>query len=544
EGHMKGSVERELPFDAAESKTLHMRGNSMRENRETPAAPAPDGGADRPGKAKTPEPDMHVAGESDVLIVPTKRANKVTMLAKSSAANANLAEAALAEASVVVAESAEERRATKGNAPQTLSHRTQSRGCESQGLWRVRQAARRDKRMRFTALLHHITPALLRASYWELNRSAVPGIDGERWVEYRKHLEARIEDLHGRVHRGTYRAKPSKRAWIPKTGGRRPLGISALEDKIVQQAVRTVLECVYEEDFLGFSYGFRPGRSCHNALDALWVGLTQRRVNWVLDCDIRGFFEAIDHEWLVKFLEHRIADRRILRLVRKWLRAGVSEDGEWSRTTVGTPQGAVISPTLANVYLHYVLDLWVERWRKRHARGDVIIVRYADDFVLGYQYRDDAQRCLAELGQRMQAFGLELHPEKTRLIEFGRFAAADRQRRGAGKPETFEFLGFTHWCGTRRDGKFTVKRKSMARRMSAKLKEVKDRFRVLMHAEVRTMGRWASAVVRGWMNYHAVPGNRASVVFSVHRFAVCGTGPCVGVARAVAAAGRGSACSG
>src|SRR3970282_515766 len=224
----------------------------------------------------------------------------------------------------------------------------------------------------------------------------------------------------------------------------------------------------------------------------------------------------------MKFLEHRIADRRILRLVRKWLRAGVSEDGEWSRTTVGTPQGAVISPTLANVYLHYVLDLWVERWRKRHARGDVIIVRYADDFVLGYQYRDDAQRCLAELGQRMQAFGLELHPEKTRLIEFGRFAAADRQRRGAGKPETFEFLGFTHWCGTRRDGKFTGKRKAMARRMSAKLKEVKDRFRVLMHAEGRTMGRWARAGVRGWMNYHAVPGNRASVVFSVHRFAVCG----------------------
>lgn len=516
---MKGSDQRELPFDAAESKTLHMHGSSMGENRETPAASAPDGGAGRSGKAKTSEPDTHAAGESDVLVVPTKRANKVAMLAKSSVANANLAGVALAEASVAAAESAEERRTTKGNAPQVLSHRTQSRGCESQGLWRVRQAARRDKRMRFTALLHHITPALLRASYWELNRTAVPGIDGETWVEYRKQLAARVEDLHRRVHRESYRAKPSKRAWIPKTGGQRPLGIAALEDKIVQQAVRSVLECVYEENFLGFSYGFRPERGCHNALDALWVGLMQRRINWVLDCDIRGFFEAIVHDWLMKFLEHRIADRRVLRLVRKWLRAGVSQDGEWSRTTVGTPQGAVISPILANVYLHYVLDLWVEQWRKRHARGDVIIVRYADDFVIGFQYRDEAQRCLAELHQRMRAFGLELHPEKTRLIEFGRFAATDCQRRGSRKPETFDFLGFTHCCATRRDGKFTVKRKSMAKRLRAKLKQIKDRLRVLMHAEVRTVGRWVSAVVRGWMNYHAVPGNRASV--DVFRTQVC-----------------------
>jgi len=366
--------------------------------------------------------------------------------------------------------------------------------------------------MRFTSLLHHITPELLVASYRDLNRSATPGVDGERWMEYGKELEARILDLHERVHRGSYRAKPSKRVWIAKADGRlRPLGIAALEDKIVQQAVATVLECIYEEDFLGFSYGFRPGRSCHNALDALWVGLMQRRVNWVLDADIRGFFDAIDHEWLMKFVEHRIADRRILRLIRKWLRAGVSEDGEWSRTTVGTPQGAVISPILANVFLHYVLDLWVKWWRKRHAQGDVIIVRYADDFVLGFQYRDDAQRCLAELGRRMQSFGLQLHPEKTRLIEFGRFAATDRQRRGAGKPETFDFLGFTHCCGTRRDGGFTVKRKSMAKRMRAKLKEVKNHLRVLMHSKVRDVGRWASAVVRGWMNYHAVPGNRESV---------------------------------
>jgi group II intron reverse transcriptase/maturase len=366
--------------------------------------------------------------------------------------------------------------------------------------------------MRFTALLHHVCPELLRASYFELKRSAAPGVDGMTWHEYGRDLEERIQDLHDRVHRGVYWAQPSKRAWIPKADGRqRPLGIAALEDKIVQQAVKTVLEQIYEEDFLGFSYGFRPGRSCHNALDATWVGITQRKVSWVLDADIRGFFDAIDHEWLMKFLEHRIADRRILRLIRKWLRAGVSEGGHWSRTTVGTPQGSVISPLLANVFLHYVLDLWVNQWRQRHARGEVITVRYADDFVMGFQHRDDAEQCLRALRRRLAEFGLELHPEKTRLIEFGRFAAERREKRGEGRPETFNFLGFTHGCGTTRKGAFTIKRKSIAKRLRAKLQDIKVQLQRCMHRPVTEVGKWLRSVVRGWMNYHAVPGNIRSL---------------------------------
>lgn len=491
---MRGSTKRERSLDIAESETLGMWGNSMRENRETSQTPTLDGGAGRSKKANSRNFDMHVCGESDGLIVPAKRANK---------ADAQY---------VLVAESAEERRATKGNAPQARSRRTQSRGGESQGLWRVRQAARRDKRMRFTALLHHITPALLRASYWELNRAAVPGIDGETWREYRKDMVARIEDLHGRVQRGTYRAKPSKRAWIAKAdGGERRLGIAALEDKIVQQAVKTLLEAIFEEEFLGFSYGFRPGRSQHNALDALWVGLMKKRINWVLDCDIRGFFDAIVHEWMMKFIEHRVGDRRVLRLIQKWLRAGVSEEGEWSKTVVGTPQGAVISPFLANVYLHYVLDLWVAHWRKQSAQGDVIIVRYADDFVMGFQHRWEAERCLQELKERVGKFGLELHPGKTRLIEFGRYAAERRMKAGLGKPETFSFLGFTHYCGRTRNGAFTIKRQSMAKRMGAKLMEIKAQLKRHMHSTVTEMGAWLRSVVRGWFNYHAVPGNSVSL---------------------------------
>jgi len=419
---MKGDDSREPLFDAAESKTLGMRGNSLHGNRETPATSSTGttrsvvGGEERSVKAHRRTADMHVAGESDGPIVPKKRANKAgrTMLRMVPAA----------------AESVEGRGPTKGNALHTTASRTQGREPASRGLWGVRQAARRDQKMRFTALLHHITPELLRASYFDLKRQAAPGVDEVTWRQYGSDLEDRLAGLHERIHRGSYRAKPSKRAWIPKPDGRqRPLGIAALEDKIVQQAVKTVLEQVYEGDFLGFSYGFRPGRGCHQALDALWVGLTERKVNWVLDADIRGFFDAIDHEWLMKFLEHRIADRRILRLVRKWLRAGVSEEGEWSPTTVGTPQGAVISPLLANVFLHYVLDLWVCQWRKRHARGDVIIVRYADDFVMGFQHQDDAQRFLQALRERFAKFGLELHAEKTRLIEFGRFAAERRTRK-------------------------------------------------------------------------------------------------------------------
>ena len=432
---------------------------------------------------------MHVSGESDDLIVPTKRANK----AGPSAA----------------AESVEGRGSTKGNVlavgrvPDTAPEQRVDR------LEGVRQAARRDKKVRFTALLHHITPELLHASFHHLKREARPGVDGVTWEEYGDEgLLGRIDDLHDRVHRGTYRAKPSKRAWIPKADGRqRPLGIASLEDKIVQQAVKTVLEQVYEEDFVGFSYGFRPGRNPHNALDALWVGLMQRKVNWVLDADIRGFFDAIDHEWLLKFIGHRIADRRILRLLRKWLRAGVSDEGTWSKSTVGTPQGAVISPLLGNVYLHYVFDLWVEQWRKKHAQGEVILVRYADDFVMGFQHRSDAERCLHELRGRFTRFGLELHPDKTRLIEFGRFAAERRGKRGLGKPETFTFLSFTHYCGTTRKGAFTIKRKSAAKRMRATLQAIRAQLVRFMHHPVANVGKWLRSVVQGWFNYHAVPGN-------------------------------------
>jgi group II intron reverse transcriptase/maturase len=380
------------------------------------------------------------------------------------------------------------------------------------GLWGVRKAAKRDKKMRFTALLHHITPEMLRDSYFELKRMAAPGVDGVTWHAYGQDLEDRIDDLHGRVQRGTYRAQPSKRAWIAKADGRqRPLGIAALEDKIVQYAVKTVLEMIYEEDFLGFSYGFRPGRGCHNALDALYVGIERRKVNWVLDADIRGFFDNIDHEWMLKFLTHRIADKRILRLISKWLTAGVSEDGQWSRTTVGTPQGSVISPILANVFLHYVFDLWANQWRNRHACGSVIMVRYADDFVMGFQSRVDAERFLQELQKRLEQFGLQLHPEKTRLIEFGRFAAESRERKGQGKPETFDFLGFTHCCGKTRKGWFTIKRQSIAKRLRTTLQKIKQQLRARMHDAVVDVGRWLGSVVRGWFNYHAVPGNSQSL---------------------------------
>jgi RNA-directed DNA polymerase len=495
---MRGDVDRKPPLDAAESKTLGMRGDSLHGNRETPATSSAGGGEERSEKAQRRTADAHVTGESDGPIVPEKRANKAGRTMRSMVP--------------AVAESVEGRGSTKGNVPQATAGRTQGRRPASRGLWGVREAARREKRMRFTALLHHVTPELLRASYFDLKRQAAPGVDGVTWQEYGSDLEVRLAELHERVHRGTYRAKPSKRAWIPKADGRqRPLGIAALEDKIVQQAVKTVLEQVYEEDFLGFSYGFRPRRGCHDALDALWVGLTERKVNWVLDADIRGFFDAIDHGWLMKFLEHRIADRRILRLVRKWLRAGVSEDGQWSRTTVGTPQGAVISPLAANVFLHYVLDLWVRQWRERQARGDVIIVRYADDFVMGFQHQDDARRCRQALRERLAKFGLELHPEKTRLIEFGRYAAERRARRGEGKPETFNFLGFTHICGKTRKGAFTIHRRSVAKRLRAKLQAIKQQLRCKMHAAVSVVGKWLRSVVQGWLNYHAVPGNYPSL---------------------------------
>jgi group II intron reverse transcriptase/maturase len=354
-----------------------------------------------------------------------------------------------------------------------------------------------------------MTVDLLRASYRKLNPKASPGVDGVTWREYGQGLEGRLEDLHGRIHRGAYRARPARRSYIPKNEReRRPLGIAALEDKIVQQATVWILEQIYEEDFLGFSYGFRPGRSPHNALDALYMGIKGKKINWILDVDHRKFFDSVRHEWAVRFVEHRVADRRILRLIRKWLKAGVSEDGEWSETTVGTPQGAVISPLLANVYLHYVLDLWVRAWRRRYARGDMIVVRYADDAVFGFQYERDARRFGRALACRLGKFGLSLNGEKTRLIEFGRYAAERRGKRGEGKPETFEFLGFTHISGrSRNNGRFILMRRTSAKRLRAKVRSIRQQLLWHRHAPIPEQGNWLRLVLQGYFNYHAVPGN-------------------------------------
>ncbi len=371
--------------------------------------------------------------------------------------------------------------------------------------------------MRFTSLLHHVyNPDMLREAYFGLKRTAAPGVDGETWRSYGRLLEANLRDLSARLKRGAYRAKPARRAYIPKPDGRqRPLGVVVLEDKIVQRATTEVLGAIYERDFLGFSYGFRPGRNAHNALDALYVGLLTRKVNWVLDADIRGFFDAIDRGWLMKFVEHRIADRRVGRLIRKWLNAGVLEDGVRTYSETGTVQGGSISPLLANIYLHYAFDLWVQQWRKRQATGDVIVVRYADDFIVGFQHKAEAERFLAALRQRFARFGLQLHPDKTRLIEFGPFAAANRRKRGLGRPETLDFLGFTHICGTKRsNGRFTVLRQTMPKRLTAKLAEVKAEFRRRMHDPVPEVGRWLRSVMIGHFSYYGVPMNgRALATF-------------------------------
>jgi group II intron reverse transcriptase/maturase len=410
------------------------------------------------------------------------------------------------------AESEEGRLLIKENTHQSSTHSTQSEARVSQGLEGVRKVARKRKEAKFTALLHHLTVGLLRESFFALKRKAAPGVDGVTWQEYETGLEDRLIDLHSRVHRGAYRAQPSRRVFIPKADGRqRPLGIAALEDKIVQQAVLTILNCIYEEDFRGFSYGFRPGRSQHQALDALYIGMMRRKVSWVLDADIRGFFENLDRGWLVKFLQHRVADHRVLRLIQKWLDAGVMEEGEWKDTERGTPQGSVISPLLANIYLHYVFDLWVDAWRRKHARGNVIVVRYADDNVLGFQYRDEADRFLEEFRERLAKFGLELHPDKTRRIEFGRFAQQNRERRGEGKPETFDFLGFTHICAKNRNGNYAIKRHTIGKRLRAKLAEIKLQLRQRMHEPVATTGKWLKSVVQGYFNYYAVPGNTDSL---------------------------------
>jgi RNA-directed DNA polymerase len=430
---------------------------------------------------------MHVPEESDSGIVPMNHSNK---------------------SGKPLAESGEGRPLIKENTHQPSTPSTQSETRVSQGLAGVRKAARERKEAKFTALLHHLTVGLLRESFYALKRGAAPGVDGVTWQEDETGLEGRLVNLHSRVHRGAYRARPSRRAYIPKPDGRqRPLGVAALEDKIVQQAVATILNQIYEEDFRGFSYGFRPGRSQHQALDALTYALLRKKVNWVLDCDIRGFFDNLSHDWLLKFIQHRVADRRILRLIQKWLKAGVMEEGEWKDTEMGTPQGSVISPLLANIYLHYVFDLWVGAWREKHAQGDVIVVRYADDNVLGFQHRAEADRFLEDYRERWGRFGLELHPDKTRRIEFGRFAETNRKRRGEGKPETFDFLGFTHMCGKTRRGAFKVRRQTISRRMRAKLQEIKQQLRRRMHDPVPQTGEWLRSVVQGYFNYHAVPGN-------------------------------------
>ena len=417
------------------------------------------------------------------------------------------------------AEELGERRAgAEGNVAQHNTHRAQNRERVTQGLDRVREAARQRKKERFTALLHHVNPDTLRTAFHALKRKAAPGVDGVTWDDYEADLEPRLADLHARIHRGAYRPQPARRTYIPKADGRRrPLAIAALEDKIVQGAVVMVLNAIYEEDFLGFSYGFRPGRGPHDALDALAVGIASRKVNWIVDADIRSFFDSVSQDWLVRFVEHRVGDKRIVRLIRKWLKAGVLEDGTVTVSDRGTGQGSVISPLLANIYLHYVHDLWAERWRRREAAGDMIVVRYADDLVAGFEREADARRFLDAMRARFEEFALSLHPDKTRLIEFGRFAAANRERRGQGKPETFNFLGFTHICGKSRAGKFQIKRKSRRDRVRAKLKEVKAELRRRMHGPIREQGAWLKQVVTGFCNYHAVPNNmRAIAAFRHH----------------------------
>jgi RNA-directed DNA polymerase len=434
---------------------------------------------------------MHDRGKSDGSVVPAKPPNNVGAPA---------------------AEAVEERGPAKGNAAsKTRPGRRAGPGAPS-ALDRVRRRAQQDKKERFTALLHHVDVDRLRAAYRAINPKAAAGVDEVTWQAYGRDLEANLRDLDGRVHRGGYRAKPTRRAYIPKSDGRqRPLGIAALEDKILQRAVVEVLCGIYEADFVGFSYGFRPGRSPHDALDALAAGIYAKNVHWVLDADLRDFFDRLDHGWLMKFLEHRIADRRVLRLIDKWLSAGVIEDGKRSQTEGGTAQGASASPLLANVYLHYVFDLWAHQWRRRHALGDVIVVRYADDYMVGFEHECDARRFLADLRDRLATFALELAPEKTRLIEFGRFAARNRARRGQGKPETFDFLGFKHCCSKTKSGRFMLKRITIAKRMRAKLREVKDELKRRRHFPVPHQGRWLASVLRGHYAYYAVPGNNDAI---------------------------------
>ena len=434
---------------------------------------------------------MHDRGKSDPAIVAAKPTNK---------------------AGKPAAEPVEPRAGTKRNGGGQSTHRTLGRARVTQALDRVRKAAQQGKKEKFTALFHHLSVDLLREAFHVLKRDAAPGPDGLTWQAYAADLERNLTDLHARVHRGAYRAVPSRRTYIPKADGRqRPLAVAALEDKIVQRATVAVLNCIYEEEFLGFSYGFRPRRGQHDALDALVVGITDQKVNFILDADVRSFFDEVSQSWLIRFVEHRVGDPRIIRLIQKWLKAGVLEDGVVTTSEKGTGQGSVISPLLANVYLHYVFDLWAERWRRRAATGGMLIVRYADDIIVGFEHEADAQRFWDEMRKRFEEFALSLHPEKTRLIEFGRHAADRRERRGLGRPETFNFLGFTHICGRSRRGKFLLKRKSRRDRMRGKLREIKEEMRQRMHQPIPEQGRWLAQVVRGYFAYHAVPTNSAAI---------------------------------
>lgn len=485
EGNMVHDDNRKLCTDPTRSETLCMSGSLSHGSSEISSV----SGAiwpDRAGKVNDRNSAIDAGEKSDTPIVPKKLPNK----------GDNPAEAM------------EGRGVAKGNANESPASRTLSRDkSASMGLGGVRETARRNRQLRFTALLHHVTPSLLVESFYALRKQAAAGVDGVTWQDYESQLYGRVHELHREIHMGAYRAQPSRRAHMPKADGKlRPLGIAALEDKIVQQAVATVLNAIYEQDFLGFSYGFRQGRSQHDALDALSEGIAGRKVNWILDADIRSFFDEIDHEWMLRFLEHRIADRRVIRLIRKWLTAGVIEDGRRVAAVRGTPQGAVISPLLANIYLHYALDLWAHQWRQRQAAGDVILVRYADDSVMGFQYEGEARRFLAAIRDRLAKFKLELHPDKTRLIQFGRYAAQRCRERGVRKPETFDFLGFTHCCG-QYSGGFKIVRVTIKKRMRATLAAIRATLMRRRHEPVPVVGRWLGRVVKGYFNYHAVPGN-------------------------------------
>lgn len=435
---------------------------------------------------------MHGLEKSDPPIVPAKPANKAERSA---------------------AELVEGRGGAEGNAGLQSTVRTQSRVAVSQAQARIREAVNRNRKEKLTALLHHITVDVLRAVFLALKKRAAPGVDAVTWDMYEANREENLRDLHARVHVGAYRALPSRRTYIPKADGRqRPLGIAAVEDKIVQAAVVTILTPIYEAEFLGFSYGFRPGRRQHDALDALAYGIKGRNVRWILDADIWSFFDTISHEWLVRFVEHRIADRRIIRLIQKWLKAGVLDRGARIETEEGTPQGAVISPLLANIYLHYVYDLWVHAWRQRHANGDMIVVRYADDIIIGFQHQRDALRFLDDLKERLAKFTLELHPDKTRLIAFGRFVAEARRVRGEGKPETFEFLGFTHICGAKRNGRgFQLRRKTKRKRKWATIKRISEELKRMRHEPIDEQGRRLASILNGHYAYFSVPTNLCAV---------------------------------